>query len=102
MRGLELPPVRSWAQPVWHVYPVRAHGVRDELQTFLAEHAVGTNIHYPTPVHLQSCYAGRWSQGDFPVAEALAGSVLSLPLDAMHSSREIDFVIARVREFFGA
>ena len=100
VRGLELPAVRAWAEPVWHVFPVRAPGVRDELAAFLAERGVGTNIHYPTPVHLQPCYAGRWREGDFPAAEALANSLLSLPLDPMHTDREIDFVVAQVREFF--
>jgi len=100
VRGLELPAVRAWAEPVWHVFPIRAPGVRDELQAFLAEGGVGTNIHYPTPVHLQPCYAGRWREGDFPVAEALGKSLLSLPLDPTHTDREIDFVIARVRAFF--
>jgi dTDP-4-amino-4,6-dideoxygalactose transaminase len=102
VRALQLPAVRAWAEPVWHVYPVRAPGVRDQLQAFLAERGIGTNIHYPEPVHLQACYAGRWSKGDFPVAEALAESLLSLPLDPTHTNREIDLVIARVREFFGA
>jgi dTDP-4-amino-4,6-dideoxygalactose transaminase len=102
VRDLGLPPVRGWAQPVWHVFAVRAPGVRDALQDFLAARGVGSNIHYPIPVHLQPCYRGRWAAGDFPVAERLAASVLSLPLDATHSNREIDFVIDRVREFFGA
>jgi len=100
LRPLQLPAVRGWAEPVWHVYPVRAPGVRDELQAFLAERGVGTNIHYPVPVHLQACYAGRWSEGDFPAAEALARSLLSLPLDPTHTNGEIDFVIAQVRAFF--
>ena len=102
VRQLQLPAVRGWAEPVWHVYPVRAPGVRDELMAFLAGRGVGTNIHYPVPVHLQACYAGRWSEGDFPAAEGLAKSLLSLPLDPTHTDREIDFVIAQVREFFGA
>jgi dTDP-4-amino-4,6-dideoxygalactose transaminase len=100
VRGLDLPGVRAWAEPVWHVFPIRAPGVRDELQAFLAEGGVGTNIHYPIPVHLQPCYAGRWREGDYPVAEALGRSLLSLPLDPTHSEREIDFVIARLRAFF--
>ncbi|MBS0331516.1 MAG: DegT/DnrJ/EryC1/StrS family aminotransferase, partial [Proteobacteria bacterium] len=99
-RGLELPAVRGWSEPVWHVFPVRAPGVRDDLQAFLEAGGVGTNIHYPTPVHLQPCFEGRWAQGDFPVAEALSASLLSLPLDPMHTDREIDFVIDRVRAFF--
>jgi dTDP-4-amino-4,6-dideoxygalactose transaminase len=101
VRGLDLPGVRGWAEPVWHVFPVRANGRRDELQAFLNARGVGTNIHYPIPVHLQPCYAGRWAAGAFPVAEALAESLLSLPLDPLHTDREIDFVVARVREFFG-
>lgn len=100
VRGVELPAVRAWADPVWHVFAVRVPGRRDELQTFLAEAGVGTNIHYPTPIHLQPCYEGRWRKGQFPAAEALGESLLSLPLDPTHTDREIDFVIARVREFF--
>lgn len=98
--GLELPAVRGWAEPVWHVFPVRAPGRRDELQAYLAEQGVGTNIHYPTPIHLQPCYEGRWSRGAFPASEAFAASVLSLPLDQTHTDREIDFVIDKVRAFF--
>ncbi|WP_309091496.1 DegT/DnrJ/EryC1/StrS family aminotransferase [Phenylobacterium sp.] len=99
--GVDLPAVRTWAEPVWHVFAVRVPGRRAELQAYLAESGVGTNVHYPTPVHLQPCYAGRWQAGDFPVAEAMASSVLSLPLDHTHTVREIDFVIERVRAFFG-
>ena len=101
IEGLELPAVRAWAEPVWHVFAVRAPGRRDALQSYLEANGVGTNIHYPVPVHLQPCYAGRWRQGEFPVAEALAASLLSLPLDPTHTDGEIAFVIDKVRAFFG-
>jgi dTDP-4-amino-4,6-dideoxygalactose transaminase len=100
--GLELPAVRPWAEPIWHVFPIRAPGRRDDLAAFLAERGVGTNIHYPTPIHLQPCYEGRWRPGDFPISEAFAASVLSLPLDQTHAEPEIDYVIAQVRAFFRA
>jgi dTDP-4-amino-4,6-dideoxygalactose transaminase len=102
LSGLELPAVRSWAEPVWHVFPIRVAGRRDELQAWLAEQGVGTNIHYPTPLHLQPCYEGRWRSGDYPNAERLASSLLSLPLDPTHTTAEIDLVIRRVREFFAS
>ena len=102
VKGLELPAVRGWAQPVWHVFAVRAPEWRDALKSVLDARGIGTNIHYPTPVHRHDCYADRWSAGDFPVAEAIAASTLSLPLDPTLSDREVDFVIARVREFFSA
>lgn len=102
LSGLELPAVRSWAEPVWHVFPVRVGERRDELQAWLEARGVGTNIHYPVPVHLQACYEGKWRSGDYPNAERLASSLLSLPLDPMHTTAEIDLVIRRVREFFGS
>jgi dTDP-4-amino-4,6-dideoxygalactose transaminase len=98
--GLGLPAVRAWAEPVWHVFPIRVPGKRDALAAYLVEHGVGTNIHYPTPVHLQPCYEGRWAAGDFPVAEALGPSLLSLPLDPTHTDREIERVIEHVVGFF--
>jgi dTDP-3-amino-3,4,6-trideoxy-alpha-D-glucose transaminase len=98
--GLCLPAVRSWAEPVWHVFAVRAPGRRDALQAYLETNGVGVNIHYPTPVHLQPCYAGRWRRGQFPVAEAFGDSLLSLPLDPHHTASEIGFVIDKVRAFF--
>jgi|KBSSwiStaDraftv2_1062776.scaffolds.fasta_scaffold14127_2 dTDP-3-amino-3,4,6-trideoxy-alpha-D-glucose transaminase len=101
VRQIALPAVRPWAEPVWHVFPIRAGAHRDALKAHLEAHGIGVNIHYPTPVHLQPCYAGRWRAGDFPAAEALGTSLLSLPLDPFHSEPEIELVIRRIVEFFG-
>lgn len=99
--GLKLPRVHSWAEPVWHVFPVRVEQGRDDLLKHLASRGIGSNIHYPTPVHRQPCYQGRWA-GEFPNADRLGRTLLSLPLDAVLSEREVCQVIAAVREFFGA
>ena len=65
---------------VYHLYVVR-HPRRDELRAFLRERDIGSLVHYPVPVHLQPAYRdlGRGA-GAFPVAEAAAQEVLSLPL----------------------
>lgn len=64
---------------VYHVYAVRVAD-RDAVRARLAP-TVGTNIHYPIPVHLQPAYADLgYRPGDFPVAEALAHETLSLPM----------------------
>lgn len=47
----ELKAVPSWADPVWHLFVVR-HEKRAELQKFLAERGIATQIHYPIPPHL--------------------------------------------------
>ncbi|HEX7761768.1 MAG TPA: DegT/DnrJ/EryC1/StrS family aminotransferase [Caulobacteraceae bacterium] len=98
--GLDLPATREWAEPVWHVFAVRAPGVRDALQAWLSERGIGTNIHYPIPVHRQGACASLWRQGAFPVAEALGASLLSLPLDPLHTDAEIAYVISAVTQFF--
>lgn len=78
--GLELPSVPEWAQPVWHLFAVR-HRQRDTLQTALSAAGIGTLIHYPIPPHLSGAYADTgWNPGDFPVAEEIARTELSLPL----------------------
>jgi len=80
LSGLDLPFVPEWAQPVWHLFVVR-HSRRDQLQQELTEAGIGTLIHYPVPPHLSGAYAANgWSEGAFPLAEQLAGSVLSLPI----------------------
>ena len=98
--GVSLPAVRAWAEPVWHAYPVLVHGApRDAVRRALLEAGVETNVHYAIPVHLQPCYADAgWSAGDFPVAEARASQLLSLPLDPFHEEDEIVRAAGALRE----
>lgn len=78
--GLTLPHVPDWAEPAWHLYVVRAAG-RDRLAARLAEAGVQTLIHYPIPPHRQQAYAeSAMASIPLPIAEALAGEVLSLPI----------------------
>jgi len=64
-----------------HLFVVRVQD-RDAVQKHLAEHGIQTGIHYPVPIHLQPAYDGMWKQGNFPVAEKMAGELLSLPMYA--------------------
>ena len=51
------------------------------LQQFLSDANIDTGIHYPVPLHLQKAYEGfGYRPGDFPVTEAAAGEILSLPM----------------------
>lgn len=95
--GLQLPMVPEWAEPVWHIFAVR-HCRRDELQAALAESGVGTLIHYPVPPHLSGAYlAAGWKPGDFPIAEEVAKTELSLPLGSHLSPPQQDFAIEAIR-----
>ena len=77
---LILPSVAEDATHVYHVYLIRTKH-RDELQKYLADNGIGTLIHYPIPIHLQKAYqALGFKKGDFPIAEEIADTCLSLPL----------------------
>ena len=97
---LVLPFVPASAEPVWHLFVIRtAH--RDALQAHLTAQGVGTQIHYPIPPHLSNAYRpAGWKRGDFPLAEQLAGEVLSLPIGPHLTSEQIDHVCLAIRTFF--
>lgn len=95
---LKLPYVPEWAEPVWHIYALRYLG-RDELQESLAKVGIGTLIHYPIPPHLSGAYAKKgWKPGDFPIAEEIAKSELSLPIGPHLRPRDQEIAIQAIRQ----
>jgi len=78
----------------WHIYCIQAHG-RDDLNVHLQERGVATGVHY-SPIHLYACYGNR---PHLPVAEALAGRILSLPMHPGLSDDDIHQVIDAIRAF---
>jgi dTDP-4-amino-4,6-dideoxygalactose transaminase len=86
------------ARHAYCLYTIRA-GDRDALQKGLEAAGIQTAVHYPLPIHLMPAYTdARYKAGDFPVAEACAKTVLSLPLHSHLSTREVEEVAARVCE----
>jgi dTDP-4-amino-4,6-dideoxygalactose transaminase len=67
---------------VFHLYVVRVPATqRDRVLAALHRAGVGAGIHYPIPLHLQGALAHLGHRpGDFPVAERLAGEMISLPM----------------------
>lgn len=97
---LRLPPLPAGSRPVWHVYPIRTSHA-DRLSAFLGERGIGTGRHYRQPPHLSPAYAGLGHhQGDFPVAEALAAELVSLPIFPGISEHQLAWLTDSVREFF--
>jgi dTDP-4-amino-4,6-dideoxygalactose transaminase len=78
------------------LYTIQVSG-RDELQQELDRVGIKTAVHYPTPIHLMPAYADeRYKAGSFPIAEACAGSVLSLPLYPQMNSGQVREVAEEV------
>lgn len=95
--ALSIPFVPEWADPVWHLFVVR-HPFRDQLQQRLSAAGIGTLIHYPVPPHLSGAYADeRSTLGTFPIAEELAGTVLSLPMGPHLPEYEAQMVVGEIR-----
>jgi dTDP-4-amino-4,6-dideoxygalactose transaminase len=96
--SLILPFVPEWAEPVWHLFVIR-HPRRDALQAKLAQDGVGTLIHYPIPPHQAGAYAEMGLKaGSFPLAEQIAGTVLSLPMGPHLTKEHSSQVISAVRK----
>ena len=94
-----LPFVPDACVPVWHIFGIRTNR-RDELEKWLNEHEIGTNKHYPIPIHLQECYKDLgFKEGDFPIAEEISKTELSLPLFYGMTEEQIQFVIDTINEF---
>ena len=75
-----LPRTAPGNEHVWHLYTIRVPR-RDAVLHFLHDEGIGAGIHYPVPVHLQPAFRHLgYGPGDFPVAEAAARQLLSLPL----------------------
>ena len=94
-----LPYVPEDMVPVWHIFGVRCKR-RDELEKFLNDAGIGTNKHYPIPMHLQECYKDLgFKEGDFPIAEEISATELSLPMYYGMTDEEVQYVIDKVNEF---
>lgn len=97
--------VTPWIDPantsIYNQYTIRVPW-RDELQAFLKERGIGSNVYYPLPLHLQPCFAYLgYAEGACPEAERAAREVLSLPVYPELTTAQLDEVIAAVRAFFG-
>jgi len=99
VKCLEVLPEREHA---YHLFVVKCER-REELRSFLRDRGVGTQVHYPIPVHLQPAFAGLGlGEGNFPGAERLSGQVLSLPLFPELTSEEMEQTACAVEAFDAA
>jgi dTDP-4-amino-4,6-dideoxygalactose transaminase len=96
-----LPQDRPHEKAVYHTFVIQAQR-RDELKQYLSDRGVGTSVHYPVPIHLQTVAAGLgYRRGCFPVTERQAGQILSLPVHHRMSAADLQYVSQAIRSFYG-
>jgi dTDP-4-amino-4,6-dideoxygalactose transaminase len=97
---LILPAAESNAFHTYHLFVVRS-SYRDNLKTFLQQHAIETQIHYPIPPHLQKPYQYlNFKKGDFPITEQMAETALSLPIWPGMEPDDLAYITDTIRTFF--
>jgi dTDP-4-amino-4,6-dideoxygalactose transaminase len=97
--GMAIPPTKSGARHVFHLYVIRTEE-RDRLQQQLSAAGVETAIHYPTALPFLPCYRHReFKPGDFPLAHCYQGSILSLPIFPELPDDAIAYVCDQIKKF---
>lgn len=93
------PFVNDNCNPVWHIYGIRTKK-RDSFESYLNKCGIGTNKHYPIPIHLQECYKDlEIKKGMYPVAEEISMTQLSIPLFYGISDEDVKYIISVINDY---
>lgn len=95
--GVIIPKKGDWAEPVYHMYVIRAKQ-RDKLAEYLKTKGIETGIHYPVPVHRQPCLTPDPGVC-LPITEKYVDEILSLPMHPQLSDKEVEYVASEVKNF---
>jgi dTDP-4-amino-4,6-dideoxygalactose transaminase len=95
-----LPKVAEGNFHIYNQFVIRVNK-RDELQKFLTQAGIGTEIYYPIPLHLQECfhYLG-YKEGAFPESEKAARETLALPIYPELTITQQDYIVEKIKEFY--
>ncbi len=103
LRGVHqvrVPMDKPHEEAVYHTFVIQAES-RDELRKHLKDRGIGTDVHYPVPIHRQDVAAGLdCGTGRFPVAEEQAGKILSLPIYPELTQDDLEHIVDQIKEFY--
>jgi dTDP-4-amino-4,6-dideoxygalactose transaminase len=97
---IELPLRVKYSSHTFHQYTIRTDK-RNELQKYLGERGIPSMVYYPKVLHLQEAYKNLgYQKGDFPVAEKLSETVLSLPMHTELQVEQLEYIVKSIKAFF--
>lgn len=98
---IRIPHRADHAGHIFHQYSILLYGCeRDELKEYLKGRGIPSAIYYPVPLHLQEAYRNlKYKQGDFPVAEQIAQSILSLPMHSELNREQQEIICECILQF---
>lgn len=99
---LIIPSKEPFSSHVYHQYTLKVkNGRRDDLKDFLAKNDIPSMVYYPIPLHKQKAFLPIARQGStFEVSEKLSEEVLSLPMHTELDKEQLEYITAKVKEFF--
>lgn len=90
--------VRPWAEHAYYVYVVQVQQ-RDLFRQRMQQAGIATEIHYPTPIHLQpACKKYGYMHGSFPITEIVAEHIVSLPMNPELTAMQTQAVVDAVKD----
>jgi len=94
-KNIVLPVTSSYTTHSFHQYTLKLIDVnREKLISHLNEKGIPAMVYYPVPLHLQKAYKDkRYGEGDFPVAEKLSASVVSLPMHTELDEEQLNYIV---------
>jgi dTDP-4-amino-4,6-dideoxygalactose transaminase len=96
---VKTPVIRGHNRSIYNQYVIRVPK-RNELQNFLKEQGIGTEVYYPVSMHEQDCFKHLGcKKGDFPVSEEAEATSLALPIYSELTDEQISYVAGKVKEF---
>lgn len=98
---LTLPAEIAGGRHIYHLYVIQCER-REELRRYLSDNGVGVGIHYPVPLQMQPAFRSLgYGAGDFPVAERLADSILSIPMYPEMTAAQQQRIVETIGAFGG-
>ena len=95
---VKVPVVAPGCSSAWAQYSVESEA-RAVIQARLAAAGVPTAIYYPKPLHLQGAFQGLgYVPGDFPVSEAAAAGIFSLPMHPYLEQADQERIIGIIQD----
>ena len=103
LKNFIIKPNKSYLKEVYHLYEFRVLKSvdRKKLVDHLRKNNIDAKIHYPVPMHLQpAAKKYNYKKGDFPVAELIANSTISLPVHEFLNKKDMDYMIGKIKSFY--